>query len=68
MTAQEAASSERASFNRVNKKTGNRLKQQLVDAETGEAVDKEEIGRGYEIGKGQYPRSKIICKRNPSEQ
>jgi DNA end-binding protein Ku len=49
-----ASSSERVSFNRVNKKTGNRLKQQLVDAETSEPVDKEEIGRGYEIGKGQY--------------
>jgi hypothetical protein len=27
-----ASSSERVSFNRINKKTGNRLKQQLVDA------------------------------------
>ena len=49
-----ASSSERISFNRINKKTGNRLKQQLVDAETGEPVEKEDIGRGYEIGKGQY--------------
>src|SRR5664279_136660 len=49
-----ASSSERISFNRINKKTGNRLKQQLVDAETAEAVEKEDIGRGYEIGKGQY--------------
>lgn len=49
-----ASSSERVSFNRINKKTGHRLKQQLVDAETGEPVEKEDIGRGYEIGKGQY--------------
>ena len=49
-----ASSSERVSFNRINIKTGNRLKQQLVDAETGETVEKEDIGRGYEIGKGQY--------------
>jgi DNA end-binding protein Ku len=49
-----ASSSERISFNRINKQTGNRLKQQLVDAETGEPVEKEDIGRGYEIGKGQY--------------
>jgi DNA end-binding protein Ku len=49
-----ASSSERVSFNRINKKTGHRLKQQNVDAETGEVVDKEDIGRGYEIGKGQY--------------
>ena len=49
-----SSSSERVSFNRINKKTGNRLKQHLVDAETGDPVDKEDIGRGYEIGKNQY--------------
>jgi DNA end-binding protein Ku len=48
------SSSERVSFNRINKKTGNRLKQRQVDAETGDSVEKEDIGRGYEIGKGQY--------------
>ena len=48
------SSSERVSFNRINKKTGSKLKQQLVDGETGETVDKEDIGRGYEIGKGQF--------------
>src|ERR1700730_13665321 len=49
-----ASSSERVSFNRINKKTGNRLKQQNVDAESGAPVDKEDIGRGYELSKGQY--------------
>jgi len=49
-----ASNSERVSFNRINKKTGHRLKQQNVDAESGEPVDKEDVGRGYEIGKGQY--------------
>ena len=49
-----SSSAERVSFNRINKKTGNRLKQQNVDAETGDPVDKEDIGRGYEIAKGQY--------------
>jgi DNA end-binding protein Ku len=49
-----ASSAERVSFNRINKKTGNRLKQLLVDAESGEPVDKENMGKGYEIGKGQY--------------
>jgi len=48
------SSSERVSFNRINKKTGHRLKQQQVDAETGDPVEKDDIGRGYEIGKGQY--------------
>ena len=48
------STAERVSFHRINKKTGNRLKQQLVDAESLEPVEKEDIGRGYEIGKGQY--------------
>jgi hypothetical protein len=52
------SSSERISFNRINKKTGNRLKQQLVDAETGETVEKEDIGRGYEIGKASTSKSR----------
>jgi DNA end-binding protein Ku len=46
--------SEKVSFNRINRKTGNRLKQQNIDAETGEEVPREDIARGYEIGKGQY--------------
>jgi DNA end-binding protein Ku len=49
-----SSSSERVSFNRINSKTGNRLKQQMVDAESGEPVDKEDIKRGYEFAKGQY--------------
>jgi DNA end-binding protein Ku len=49
-----ASSSERVSFNRINKKTGHRLKQQLVDSETGEPVEREDVGRGYEVGKGEY--------------
>jgi len=49
-----SSDSERTSFNRINKKTGNRLKQQNVDAETGDVVDREDIGRGYEVGRGQY--------------
>jgi len=46
--------SEKISFNRVNRKTGNRLKQQNVDSETGEVVPREDIARGYEVAKGQY--------------
>jgi DNA end-binding protein Ku len=49
-----SSSSERVSFNRINSKTGNRLKQQMVDAESGEPVDKEDMKRGYEYAKGQY--------------
>jgi DNA end-binding protein Ku len=46
--------SEKVSFNRVNRKTGNRLRQQNIDSETGEVVPREDTARGYEIGKGQY--------------
>ena len=46
--------SEKVSFNRVNRKTGNRLKQQNVDSKTGEVVPREDMARGYEIAKGQY--------------
>jgi DNA end-binding protein Ku len=42
------------SFNRINRKTGHRLKQQNVDSETGEVVPREDIARGYEVGKDQY--------------
>jgi DNA end-binding protein Ku len=49
-----ASGSERVSFHRINKKTGNRLKQLLVDSQLGEPVDKGDIGRGYEVGKGEY--------------
>jgi DNA end-binding protein Ku len=49
-----SSASERVAFHRINKTTGNRLKQQMIDPETGEPVAKEDTGRGYEIGKGQY--------------
>src|SRR4026207_2184281 len=46
--------SEKVSFNRINRKTGNRLKQQNVDSETGDVVPREDTARGYEVAKGQY--------------
>src|SRR6201997_2420842 len=46
--------SEKVSFNRINRKTGNRLKQQNVDSETGEVVSRDDMVRGYEIAKGHY--------------
>src|SRR5689334_14416121 len=49
-----SSSTEKVSFHRINKKTGNRLKQQLIDSESGDVVEREDIGRGYEIGKGEY--------------
>ena len=46
--------SEKVSFNRINRKTGNRLKQQNVDSETGDVVPREDTARGFEVAKGQY--------------
>ena len=46
--------SEKVSFNRINRKTGNRLKQQNVDSETSEVVSRDDMVRGYEVAKGQY--------------
>src|SRR5580693_7322269 len=48
------SSTERVSFRQINKKTGNRLRQQLVDEETRELVESEDKGRGYEYAKGAY--------------
>src|ERR1700726_1239298 len=48
------SSSERISFRQINRKTGNRLRQQLIDEETREPVEGSEKARGYEIGKGQF--------------
>jgi DNA end-binding protein Ku len=48
------SSSERVSFRQINKKTGNRLRQQLVDEVTREPVESEDKGRGYEYAKGAY--------------
>jgi DNA end-binding protein Ku len=45
---------ERIRFRQINKKTGNQLRQQLIDEETGEPVDREHRGRGYEVAQGQY--------------
>lgn len=46
--------SERVSFRTINRQTGNRLKQEMVDAETGEPVEREDRGKGYEVAKNEY--------------
>jgi DNA end-binding protein Ku len=48
------AKKERISFRQVNKQTGNRLRQQLVDTITGEPVASEQKGRGYEVGENEF--------------
>jgi len=49
-----SSSVEKTRFHLINKETGNRLKQQMVDAETGDVVEGDQKGRGYELKKGQY--------------
>lgn len=49
-----STSVERTRFHMINTETGNRLKQQMVDSETGDVVEKEQKGRGYEVAKGEY--------------
>jgi DNA end-binding protein Ku len=48
------AAAERISFRQVNRETGNRLRQQLVDSVTGEVVESYRKGRGYEVGENQF--------------
>src|SRR5256884_1357592 len=48
------STSERVAFRQINKATGNRLRQQLIDEETRQPVDPEHKRRGYEIARGQY--------------
>src|SRR5204863_1556801 len=48
------SSGERVSFRQINKKTGNRLRQQLVDEATREPVESEDKARGYEYAKNAY--------------
>jgi Ku70/Ku80 beta-barrel domain len=45
---------ERIALRQINKATGNRLRQQLIDEETGAPVGPEHKARGYEVGKGEY--------------
>ena len=49
-----SSQAEKTHFHQINSKTGNRLRQQMVDEETGKVVDKDNKSRGYEISKGKY--------------
>jgi DNA end-binding protein Ku len=49
-----STSVDKTRFHMINKETGNRLKQQMVDAETGDVVESDQKGRGYELKKGEY--------------
>jgi DNA end-binding protein Ku len=48
------STSQRIRFNIINRKTGNRIRNDVVDAETGQPVEPEDHVKGYQVEKGQY--------------
>ena len=49
-----ASTSERITFNTINKATGNRVNRVFIDSETEDPVPKEKQTKGFEIDNGQY--------------
>lgn len=49
-----SSQSEKTRFHQINRKTGNRLRQQMVDEETGKVVEGDDKGRGYELSERKY--------------
>lgn len=52
--APATSEADKIKFNQLNKATGSRVKQQLVDAETGDVVERSDIVKGYEFDRGSY--------------
>ena len=48
------STADRIRFHIINRKTGNRIHNEVVDAETGDPVDDEDQVKGFEIEKGRY--------------
>jgi hypothetical protein len=48
------SAAEKVSFRHVNRETGHRLRQQLVDSVTGDVVESHNKGRGYEVGENHF--------------
>lgn len=49
-----SSTSERVAFRQINRKSGNRLRQQLVDDQTREPVEGHDRAKGYEVAKNSY--------------
>jgi DNA end-binding protein Ku len=49
-----SSQSEKTRFHQINRKTGNRLRQQMVDEKTGRVVEGDNKARGYELKRGSY--------------
>ena len=52
--APATSETERIRLHQINPATGNRIRLQPVDAETGEPVERGDLAKGYEYDKGQY--------------
>lgn len=48
------STSQRIRFNILNRDTGNRIRNEVVDAETGDPVEPEDRVKGYQVEKNQY--------------
>ncbi len=48
------STTERVRFHIINRKTGNRIRNEIVDAETGDAVEPDDRVKGFEFAKGEY--------------
>ena len=49
-----STASARVAFHTVNRATGNRLRRQMFDPDTGDVVETENQAKGYEVAKGDY--------------
>jgi hypothetical protein len=64
------SSAERVSFRQINRETGNRLRQQLIDEETREVVEADDGRTLYQAGRGRGPMvggtvGRIVVSRHP---
>lgn len=48
------STSDRIAFHTLNRATGNRVRRQFVDSETGEPVEKDDQVKGYEMSQGDH--------------
>ena len=49
-----ASTSDRIAFHTLNRDTGNRVRREFVDAETGKPVERDDQVKGYEVAQGEY--------------
>lgn len=49
-----ASTSERISFHTLNRATGNRVRREFVDGDTGDVVEREDQVKGYEVADGDH--------------